>query len=96
MSNSLQCTVFDEKTCFTGPIPALLASHVVATDIFYIISRISTCSEVVRLNKKPIGYTFSDSIFNFNFYYNVSSDIIVSSLLKNPKRNLQHVLDSSH
>ena len=96
-----QRTLFDDTTYFSGPIVALLASHDVSTDTFYILHdprSIDADSATSPPRAPPTGKTYATSIFNFNFYYNARSDILFSArkLLKNPKRNLQHVLDSSH
>lgn len=102
MSNSNpQRTLFDDTTYFSGPIVALLASHDVSTDTFYILRdprMVEADSAATASEAPPSGKTYSTSIFNFNFYYNARSDILISArkLLKNPKRNLQHILDYSH
>ena len=94
MSNP-QRTLFDDTTYFSGPIVALLASHDVSTDTFYILHDPRCIEADSAATAPPTGKTKATSIFNFNFYYNARSDIIISArkLLKNPKRNLQHVLD---
>ena len=95
MSNP-QRTLFDDTTYFSGPIVALLASHDVSTDTFYILhDPRSIDADSAATASDNTGKTYSTSIFNFNFYYNARSDIIISArkLLKNPKRNLQHVFD---